>query len=189
MVDINLVPREYRKKRERFAHIFSKTGGAVLALAILSLLLYGGLLFYESNFNKTIDNINQEIVNLDIKRDLKTEQTMIDLDRKLEVLKDMFEEHLYWSKLFNKIEDLTVSEAYFSDARFNLIGEELTFSFSGNALTYTTLARQMVSFQEEPEVDSVRVSEIFLSEEGGIAFDFEVVFLKSILLGLEEESK
>lgn len=188
MVDINLVPREYRRRKERFTKLFSKTGGWVLALLILSLLLYGGLLFYESRLNESLENIDEQIANLDIERDLEIEETMIDLDRKLKVLKGMFESHLYWSKLISKIEEATVSKVYFSDSNFILEEGGLKVTFPGNALSYTDLARQMVSFQEESAVKSVTVSGIALSEEGGIDFDFKVIFSKDILLGLEIEN-
>ena len=188
MVDINLVPREYRRRKERFTKLFSKTGGWVLALLILGLLLYGGLLFYENRLNKSLENIDEQITNLDIKRNLEIEQTMIDLDRKLKVLKGMFENHLYWSKLIKKVENLTILEAYFIDGNFTLEAGSLKVNFPGNTLSYTDLARQMVSFQEESAVESVTVSNINLSKEGGISFNFEVIFSKDILLGLEIEN-
>lgn len=186
MVDINLIPREYKLKREKFSGIVSRTVGAVLALFILSLLVYGGLLFYQNRLNKNLESINQAIENLNIRRDFETEQIMIDLDKKLKVLKEMFENHFYWSNLVAKIEELTVPEVYFSEAQVSLAEDKVDFGFKGNALTYTTLARQIISFQEEPNVESVTVSSITLSADGGIDFNLEVFFSKDILLGLEK---
>lgn len=185
MVDINLIPREYKLKREKFSGIVSRTVGAVFALFILSLLAYGGLLLYQNKLNTDLESINNAIKNLEIKRDFETEEIMVDLDKKLKVLKDMFEEHLYWSKIVAKTEDLIIPEVYFSGAHLSLTEDKINFGFTGNALTYTILARQMISFQEEPNVENVSVSDIGLSAEGGIDFNLEVIFSKDILLGLE----
>jgi len=185
MVDINLIPREYKLKKEKFSGIVSRTVGAVFALFVLSLLIYGGLLLYQNKLNKDLGNTNQAIENLDIKRDFETEQIMVDLDKKLKVLKEMFENHFYWSDIVAKIEELTIPEVYFSDARLSLVEDKVSFGFSGNALTYTTLAKQIISFQEESDVKNIVVTGIALSSEGGIDFNLEITFSKDILLGLE----
>lgn len=188
MVDINLIPREYREKRDKFASIFSKTVIGFFALVVLSLLIYGGLLFYENMLKKDIEEIKLAIKNLDTKRDVEAEGIMVTLDEKLKVLKEMFESHLYWSKLVKKIEELVIPEAYFFDVQFDFLGDSLGFSFSGNALSYTDLARQIVSFQEDEFIKSVVVSNMTLSPEGGINFSLGAVFSKDILLGLEQEN-
>lgn len=182
MVEVNLIPKEYKKRKERLATIFSKTGGVVLVLLILSLLLYGGLLLYQNKLNKNLDSIKKEIEILEQKIDWDKGQAIIDLDKKLGILKDLFEDHLYWSKLFSKIEELTLPEAYFSEAKLIFSGDKVNVGLFGNTLTYTALARQMKSFQEESLVEKVKVSNISLSSEGGIKFDLEVIFSKDILL-------
>jgi hypothetical protein len=182
MVDINLVPREYRRRGETLSAIFSKTGGGILVLLILSLLLYAGLLFYQASLNKNLTSVKNEINLLDQKRDPKTEEAIVNLDRKLSILKDLFESHLYWSNLFGKIEELTVPQVYFSNAQFNFLETKLTVLFSGNALTYTTLARQILSFQEDPLVEEATVSNLSLATEGGIEFGLAVTFSTDILL-------
>ncbi len=182
MVDVNLLPAEYKKRKEALKAIFSKTGGVVLVLLILSLLLYGGLLFYKSKINENLENIRDEIVSLDQKRDPEIEKVIIDLDKKLAVLKDLFEDHLYWSKLFDKIEQVTIPQVYFSQSRVNFLEDKIDVVFSGNASGYTNLARQILSFQEESMVESVRVSGISLTTEGGVGFDLSVNFSKEILL-------
>ncbi len=181
MVEVNLIPKEYKEKKERIATIFSKTGGIVLALLILSLLLYGGLLLYQSKLDENLKSIKQEIVNLDQRRDPETEKIIVDLDKKIETIKGLFENHVYWSKLFAKAEALTLPEVYFSGVNFEF-SNGIRLLLAGNALTYTTIARQMLSFQEDSSVEGVKVSGISLSSEGGVDFDLEISFSKDILL-------
>ena len=182
MVDVNLLPAEYKKRKGVLKIIFSKTGGAVLILVILSLLLYGGLLFYQNGLKEDLNAIKEEIAILDLKRDVEMETAIVDLDEKLGVLKGLFEDHLYWSRLLSKIEQLTIPRAYFSNAKVYLLNEKINITFSGNASSYTNLARQILSFQEEPFVESVKVSGISLSTRGGIDFSLLVIFSKNILL-------
>ena len=182
MVDVNLIPKEYKKKKVEISTIFSKTGGVVLILIVLSLLLYGGLLIYKGKLNKSLDNIRNEIEILNQKKDPELWNAMLDLDEKLGTLKELFENHLYWSQLLTVIEELTITQAYFSDANFTFADDEVNGIFSGNALTYTALARQLLSFQEKSFTEKAKVSNIRLSNEGGVDFDIAVIFSKDILL-------
>jgi len=182
VVDINLIPREYREKKEGLRAIFSKITLAILALLILGLLFYGGLLLYKKNLNKNLDNIVKEKKILDSKRDPETEKSMIDLDKKISALKTLFENHVYWSSLFKKIEELTIPEVYFSQAKVNLSDTGPELGVEGNTSTYTNLARQILSFQEDSLVEEVKVSGISLGEESGIKFNLSVNFSKDILL-------
>lgn len=188
MADINLIPKEYKGRRQKISAIFSKTGGVILVLLILSLILYGGLFLYEGNLRKDLDRIKQEITLLDQKRDPDIEQAIVDLDKKLGVLEELFKNHFYWSKLFNKIEELTAPQIYFSKANSDFSDEEeqVRINLSVNALNYITVARQMLVFQEDPLVEKIRLSEISLDREGGVDFDLEINFSKEILLGLEK---
>jgi len=182
MVDVNLIPKEYKKKKVKISTIFSKTGGGVLILIVLSLLLYGGLLIYKEKLNKDLDNTKNEIELLDQQRDPEIEAVIIDLDKKINILKDLFEGHFYWSQVLTKIEDLIISQAYFKNAKFTFLADKVNAVFTGNTLTYTGLARQLLSFQQEPLTEEARVSNIALSNEGGVDFNITVVFSKDILL-------
>lgn len=182
MVDVNLLPPEYKKRKEALKAIFSRTGGVVLVLLILSLLLYGGLFFYRGKVSENLKSIKDEIINLDQRRNPEMEKIIIDLDKKLAVLKKLFEDHLYWSKLFDKIEQVVIPRVYFSQSKVDFLEEKIDVIFSGNASNYTSLARQILSFQEEPMVESVKVSGISLATEGGVDFDLLVIFSKEILL-------
>lgn len=182
MSEVDLIPKEYKKKKDKLLVFFPKIGGIILVLLILSLLFYGGLLLYENSLNKSLDKINEEIRIIDRERDLETEEKLINLDRKLGVLQDLFKNHVYWSKFFSKIEELTIPQAYFPQVSFVISGGSIKVNLSGNTLSYTTLAKQMVSFQEESSVEGVSVSGIALSNEGGVNFKLKVNFSKNVLL-------
>jgi len=188
MAEINLVPIEYRERRERWKKVFSKTTFLVLFLVILSLLLYGGTIIYNKKLNTNLELIKQEISLLATKRAPDEEEAIIDLDAKISVLKKVFQVHTYWSEVFKKIEALTMQDVYFSDAKLILEKDGISLQFSASTDTYTSLAKQMLSFQEEPTTQKLEISNMALSEEGGIKFSLSSVFPLKILL-LNSENK
>jgi len=162
--------------------IFSKTGGIILILLILGLLLYGGLLFYSQKLNKTLNDVKQSITDLDSKRSPQLEDTIIKTDKKLVLIEGLFKKHFYWSQIFGKIEELTVPQVYFSETKMSFADEKLNIIFAGSSPTYTALAQQMASFKGEPLVEEVEVSNIALSEQKGIKFDLSIIFSQNALL-------
>ena len=189
MAEINLVPREYREKRERWKKIISLPVIIPFILLVLSLLLYGGLSLYQKDLQGNLDNIGQEIKFLDTKRAPDTEEEIVDLDKKLSLLKTVFQNHTYWSNVFKKIESLVIPEAYLFDAGL-LLGESgVDFTFSANIGTYTNLARQILSFQEDLQLIKVDISGISLEEEGGIKFNLSGIFLDEVLFLNQEDKK
>jgi len=189
MAEINLVPTEYRERKERWKKVFSKTTFMVFFLVILSLLLYGGLLLYEKKLSTNLETIKKEISLLAEKRTPEDENAIVAFDTRLSVLKDVFKNHTYWSNFFAKFEDLTISEAFFSDAKFTLADNEITITLKAATRTYTTLAQQMLVFQQDPTVNKVAVSDISLSEKGGIDFNLSLVFPAKVLLNTNTSEK
>jgi len=187
MADINLIPREYIERKKGIGAYFSKTTIIIFALVVLGSLFYGGTVFYLKNLDKNMEVISQEILDLENKRDPDTEKIMIDLNERINILKDLLKNHFYWSQALGKIEESTIPEVYISDAGFNIEFEKVNINISGNTTTYTNLARQILSYQEEPLVEKVKVSGISLDEKAGIKFDLAIIFSKNLIL--EEAEK
>jgi len=189
MAEINLVPIEYRQRKERWKKVFSKTTFIVLFFLVLSLLVYGGLLIYAKRLTANLETIKTEISLLAEKRVPEEEKAVVDFDTRLSVLKDVFKNHTYWSNFFTALEKMTIPEAYFSDAKFTLASKDLTVTLTATTKTYTTLAQQMTVFQDDPRVSKVLVSGISLSEEGGINFTLTLTLPVKILLNSAETAK
>jgi len=154
----------------------------VFFLLILSLLAYGGLLLYGRKLSVNLETIKKEISLLDEKRVPENEDAIVAFDTKLTILKDVFNNHTYWSNFFAKFEDLTIPEAFFPDAKFSLGAEGVTVTLKAATKTYTNLAQQMLAFQQDPSVNQVDITDISLNEEGGIEFGLTLIFPAKVLL-------
>ncbi len=188
MNDINLIPKEYKKRGIAIGTIFSKTGSIVLVLLILSLLLSGGLFLYQKKSQKNLNEINQEIEKLESKRSSELESSIYNADKKMNLVENIFTSHIYWSKFLAEIEKLVVPEVYFSESKFNIVGEQVDVILLGNATTYTGLAKQMVAFSEDKLVEKIDLTKTTLNEDGGIDFGFSILFSKKILINELEKN-
>lgn len=182
MTDINLIPTEYKKKRTGLRAIFSKTVGIILALLILSLLVYGGLLIYKKSLTQDKNNVDQKLSDLESKRDNKLENAIYRADKKLTSVENLFKSHFYWSNVFVKIEQLVVPGVYFKEAKTNIADDGIGLILTGNSNTYTDLAKQMVSFGEDTIVEKVELSDIKPNESGGIEFVLSILVSEPILI-------
>lgn len=189
MPDINLIPTEYKKKGINLGANFSKTIGIVLALLILSLLVYGGLFIYKKGLTQKVDNLNKSISDLESKRDNKLENSIYSADKKLNTVEGLFKDHFYWSKLFAKIEQATVPDVYFTEAKTAFADNKVELTLSGNAATYTSLARQMVSFKEDALIEGVDLGEVKLNESGGINFVLSILASRVVLINQIENEQ
>ena len=186
MPDINLIPTEYKKKGFDLGANFAKIGGIVLAFLTLSLLVYGGLFIYKRSLTRQIEDIDNKMTELESKRNNELENAIYNADKKLTTVENLFKDHFYWSKVFAKIEELAIADVYFTEAKVALDAGAINLALKGNAASYTSLARQMVSFKEEKLVEKVDLGDVKLSESGGIDFSLSVLISKAILLSQTE---
>lgn len=183
MPDVSLIPKDYKQEKLGFKTIFSKIGILAVALIMLSLLVYGGLFFYNKSLNNQLGEFHAQIEEIDKQGDDEFEKEVKFLDSALKSLKTILKNHLYWSSVFSKIEELVVPQVSFSSFK-GILKEDDSINLILNGITsgYTYLAKQMVSFNQEELVSGVEVSGISIGTEGGIEFSLDINFLKDILL-------
>ena len=157
--EISLIPKDYRKRGIKIkTALFSSAGILVIILIIISILIYGGLTLYKFSLNKQITEIKKQAQGLDQKRDIKFEGSVISLEKTIDNLKTLFDNHIYWSNVFPKIESLAIPEVTFSEFNGRIEGNSVKIIISGATNNYSDLAKQMVSFSNDPMVSKVDVS-------------------------------
>ena len=189
MPDINLIPSEYKKRGLGLRVIFSKVMGIVLVLLILGLLIYGGLLIYKKGLTKQVTDSKQAIDKLESRRNQNSENSIYVVDQKLSAVESLFKNHFYWSKLFTKIEELVVADVSFSEMKTTFIDNKMNLTLSGNAKTYTGLARQMVSFKEDKLFEKIDLTGLKLNESNELDFTLSLLVSKSILISQTENKQ
>ena len=181
--EISLIPGEYKGKKRIISTLISKWSVLVIILIMLSLLIYGGLIFYKKELEKDLSSFQDVVDELNKKRDKDFEERAMSLDGALKDLKVILKNHVYWSDLFSKLETLTVPEVVFSefDSALEKDGSIKT-ELKGQTAGYTYLAKQIRSFEQEQVISGVEIEKISLGTEGGIEFNMTVIFEKDVLL-------
>jgi len=128
---------------------------AVLGLA-LDGLIFGGFLYAKSLVERR--NANEEKSVQDIDSQIATRETALlpvwDFQQLVKTEADVLDDHEHWTQVLKLLEERAMPEAQFN----NLAGADsgiLTFQII--ARDYTTLAKQFVSFKEDPRVSKATI--------------------------------
>lgn len=148
-LEINLIPQDYS------GHIAGPNisrnvivlGLSVLASFIVVILAFTGLKIYEGQ-------IGAQVVGLDTSIEEKKKQIAEyekerleaeTLQSKLNLLDGLLSNHVYWSRVFEALENHTIDDVYFLNFTASRDG---TLALSAIGKDYTSVARQLVAFQE-----------------------------------------
>jgi hypothetical protein len=181
--DVGLIPKGYGKEKVGFKTIFSKIGILLVGLLVLSLIIYGGLFYYNKSLTEKLSELQTQTEEINRQRDTEFEEKVISLEAALNSLSKILKNHVYWSNVFSKFESLALPQVSFSNFNAGLENDgSVKLTLSGNTSGYTYLAKQMVSFSQDELVSNIELSGINLGTEGGIGFGLNVTFLRDILL-------
>ncbi len=181
--DISLIPTEYGKGKGISQALFSKWGILGIVLVVLSLAVYGGLVFYNKSLKQDLIPLKDRVEELNQQRDKQFEERVKTLDNSLKDLKIILENHIYWSNLFSIISQLTVPQVSFSTLNSNTKSKDnyVSISVAGKTTGYTYLAKQIRSFEQSQLISNVKVGGISLGTAGGIEFLMTINFKEDIL--------
>ncbi|MEK7648781.1 MAG: hypothetical protein AAB400_02565 [Patescibacteria group bacterium] len=185
-VTVNLATKEIMKeaaKKIEKKSIKTVTISVVAALA-LAALSYGGVLIYGQLQKRTFETVTSPLpdVEKEISKLESRSKELIAFQSKLVAIKSLFDEHLYWSDVFKKIENATLPEVSYINIS---IAPNMSISVNGVARDYTTLGRQLMSFTRSKEFISgaeISNASAVLDSEGkisGVNFSMNLVLQKN----------
>lgn len=187
MPELSLIPRDYKKGKAGLESVLPRAGILVIILIVLSLLIYGGLFFYNRSLDSQLYELQGQVDEIDRQRDKEFEKEVVSLEKALKSLKIILRSHFYWSNLFSKLENLAVPLVSFSDFSGGIDKDgSISLLLSGKSSGYTYLAKQMASFNQEGLISETSLSGVELGTEGGIEFGLITKFLRDILLQIKE---
>lgn len=154
---------------------------------LLMLLAYSWMVWQDSQVNIETRNIAQQLEG--IKKEIaETEKSVVpakELQQQINLLADFLDKHLYWTNFFSLLEKNTVSGVYYNSLAADASGG---ITLSAVADSYTSLARQLTSFEETPELaEKVMISSV-AADTGedrqikGINFDISLTLNKQLFL-------
>lgn len=145
--------------------------GALIIL-FLVVIIWFGLLFYKNSIDKKIESTKQQTESLSEQENKEMQTKILALEKNLKNVKNLLSQHIYSSKLLALLEKLTLPQVRWTDFNFKI--ESGLLSLKGQANNYSTLAKQILIFQEEPSFKEVKTSGISLGQLGGVKFNMEI---------------
>jgi len=140
----------------------------------VTLVLFGGLIFYNKNLETKVQDLDVALINFNKERNKDQENRIKEVNEKLIQSQSFLGSHIFWSKGFKKIQELTISSVRFTYLTASV--PELKFEFRAVAPNLTTIAKQGANFLSEDSVRDVSISQIKVLTNGGAEFAIKLIF-------------
>ncbi len=173
--EITLLPRKKRVPKVSVT-LLEK---ALFVVFISLLVVWAGEIYYKKTLEGNIGDLTTLVEDEVQKRNLSLEEKIYKTQERLESLAKIVPIHTYWTKIFEKLEDLAVPTVWFSDFQAQSLGK---ISLDGFAANHSSLARQFVSFEEDSDITKVLLSEMSRAESGEVGFTFNLTFNPETLI-------
>lgn len=170
-------------------------------LLIISLVFFGGTLFYKKFIEKQISNFSISLERAIESLDVDIVSEMEGVSSRIPIIKKLISKHSTPSVVFDFLEESTLENVRFSDLDYkNGLLEEtvrenisesgfgqqrddtsgkIKITLNGEAKTYTILAQQSQVFENSKDIESFSFSSFALTQEGSISFLLEIIFSSS----------
>lgn len=158
----------------RFLYI----GSAILGAALVTIFALNS---YETKLMGQINNLNEQFLALEQKRDKGGEKNIKTIKEQIDIDTDLIRNHIYWSQGLQKIVSLLqnqISIISFSNSE-SITNEIAIRAYADN---YTVLAKQIASFVYEDSIKDVSVSNVTPFPDGRLRFDFTLIIDENRLL-------
>ena len=184
-VDVNLIPAGFHLLPSKT--IYTRLVLWALAAFLLVALGLAGAIFYERNLKKQQSAVDEQLTNSQERFEaLKgKERELTALNDRLLLVKDLFGQHLYWTKFFGVLEKITVPEVYYTKITAAADGSVSLSAFGEN---YLALARQYLAYQQAADVLEANIAGISGDPvDNQVGFEVNLLFAPTIYLSEEED--
>ena len=162
--EVNLIPEDALEKEIPLSKILY----LVMSLIISCALVFGGWLwanYYYNTISITINEISSEITikNAEIGQYRQLQKDVSALRQTIGNVQGLLDKHVYWSEVFNKLEEYTVSGVYFKSMTADING---SVALSAVGKDYETAVRQLFVFDKASDfVTDITISNIVFAQE------------------------
>lgn len=175
--DISLLPKEVKKRKEQEARDRLLRRGS-LVFAAVSLLLGAGVFVYSLVLGSQLSNLEQDIASekSEISSLSEIELKAHDLEGRVEALKKILDEKIYFSDLLDTLAKMVPADVTVVEMT---VPSEDTISVSGTSRSYVSLAKFLLNLKgaSQPSVgfEVVELRSVSLDQQTGEAnFDLNL---------------
>ena len=147
VLNVDLIPAEMSHYPELELSKKLVVNGLVLLAVILVIgAAYLGITWYQLKVNNELKTVETEITQLKMQISVYENQkeAAVVMQKKLELVRGLLNQHLYWTKFFDRLEKYTINEVYYTN--FSMAGtDNLVLSAVGK--DYESVAKQLMVFE------------------------------------------
>ncbi|MGB9848054.1 MAG: hypothetical protein ACPLKV_02525 [Minisyncoccia bacterium] len=150
-----------------------------IILLIISLGLYFIATFYQNYLNKNISDINNKIKSLSNEIAEGDRKEVLSFYSQLINLKALLSNHIYTSKIFERLELITHPKVAFSAFSYDYKNKSLKLDGYSDNLEF--IAQQILAFQKVSEFSKINLTNLRTSDNK-ISFSLEITFNPNFIL-------
>jgi hypothetical protein len=144
---------------------------------LLTLGVFGYEFYLKANISKMTDNLASAKASLEP----ETIQKISDLDGRIISTKDLLDNHIVLSPLFDYLEISTLKNVRFTQFQYQTTEKGLEVNMRGQARGYSAVALQSEIFNKSPYFRNPIFADLDLDERGNVTFSFKANLDPSIL--------
>lgn len=171
---VNLIPKPAKKitKNQKILLYF-------LVFLVISLTVaYVLLISMKKEANARITELENQIEAQKTEDFAEIEETVKEYKSRVDEFTPFLEGHNILTKFFEFIEDNTHPRVYFS--QLSLTANSSSVNLAGEADSFLSLGQQLIIFNKNDLVDGVSLSNISLSDQGGVLFSLRLILDNSL---------
>lgn len=178
-LDVQLLP-EHRKKID--VHIPGENRYVVFGCILTGLVIaaYIGAFIYKNSLVASAQTLDRQIADVEAHRDRSTEDKLILLDKRLQLVTSLLNGHLLWSEAFTRIQALIEPEVQLKNFSANV--NDKKFTFKGEASSFPVVAKQIASFLASKELTDVALDKVVALPTGRLEFNMTLRFNPTVFL-------
>ena len=169
-METSFIPKKnYKKEKSKGQYnnlllIFS------VVIFVGTLIVSSGVFFYKSFLEKEIANKSVILEREKGNFDLSLIQKLARFDKRIEVTKQILEEHITLIPLFDFLEENTLKEVMFENFNFEIIKGKQYLRLDGKANSYAAVAVQSDVLAKNKDIIDPVFSELGINSDGDVIF-------------------
>jgi hypothetical protein len=153
-----------------------KRGSVILGIILIVLVVaaYIAADFYLTSVNDELAGLDEKVLGINKRRDKEVEKEVRTLNSQLSLISNLLDNHIFWTKGFDRLESLTVPQLKYISLKANVDQGEISARVS--AASFSELAKQISSYFADENFESVDTGDISLRPDGQVEASLLIKF-------------